>query len=185
MLLIMALSLVHVSTFSACEAKPTIVVFFVNLVGFLGCKGAFTALTAKELGLVHTAHMFSQFKSECEAFVAFIAYMGILSRMGNFMLPEALAAVCHVSTLAAMQLFDQCHSCIVVFSKHTGMHEYHVLLESFFLQELLWAMAAAILEIPCVHTLDMLQLVVIGSELLWTMGTFVHTRRVMDFAMLA
>lgn len=156
MLLIMTLSLIHVPTFSACEAKPTVMVFLVNLVGFLGGESALAAFAAIELGLVHTAHMFGQFKPECEAFVAFTAYMGILSSMGNFMLPEALAAVCHIGTLATMQLFDQCHSCIVIFSEHTGMHKYHVLLESFFLQELLWTMAAAVLEIPCVHTLDVL-----------------------------
>lgn len=184
-LLIVALSLVHVSTFTAGESKPTVMVFFVDLVGFLSCKSTLAALTAEELGLVHTAHMFGQFKPECEAFVAFTAYMGILPSMSNFMLPEALAAVCHVGTLAAVQLFDQRHSCIVVFSEHTGMHEYHVLLESFFLQELLWAMAAAILEIPCVHSLDVLQLVVISSELLWTVRAFIHARCVMDFAMFA
>lgn len=184
-LLIVTLSLIHVSTFGACETKPTVMVLLVYLVGFLGCKGTLAALAAEELGLVHTAHVLGQFEPECEAFVAFTACMGILSSVGNFMLPEALAAVCHVGTQATVQLLYQCHSCIVVFSEHTGMHEYHVLLESLFLQELLWAMAAAILEISCVHTLDVLQLVVISRELLWAMGAFVHARCVMDFAMLA
>lgn len=155
-LLIVALGLIHVAAFSACEAKATVMVLFVNLVGFLSCKGALAALTAKELGLVHTTHMLGQFKSECEAFVAFTACVRILSSVGNFMLPETLAAVCHIRAQATMQLFHQSHSRIVIFSEHAGMHEHHVLLKSLLLQELFRAVAAAILEVSCMHTFDML-----------------------------
>lgn len=155
-LLIVALGFIHVAAFNARETKTAVMMLLVNLVGFLGCKGALAALTAKELGLVHTTHMLGQFKSECEAFVAFTACVRILSSVGNFMLPEALAAVCHIRALAAMQLFHQCHSRIVIFSQHAGMHEHHVLLKSLLFQELFRAVAAAILEVSCMNTFDML-----------------------------